>query len=154
MIANTWYEDCQLLLEWFSYEIRCDRAILHDEEVYHEPAKFDPERFLQNGNISFALQPDPNFSFGYGRRCVESSTSVYNYPHNIVLIRICPGRHLALNSAWLAVVSILATYDIGKAVDDHGNAVEPRVEFTDGLVRYDDEPMTVERCRLPSFKPP
>lgn len=44
------------------------RAILHDEEVYPESSKFNPERFLHNGTISFELQPDPNFSFGYGRR--------------------------------------------------------------------------------------
>ncbi len=50
------------------------RAILHDEEVYPEPSKFDPERFLKNESVSFELQPDPNFSFGYGRRyeCASS----------------------------------------------------------------------------------
>lgn len=57
-------------------------------------------------------------------------------PH--ILSSICPGRHLALNSAWIAVASILATYDISKAVDDNGSIIEPKVEFTDGLVRYAD----------------
>ncbi|KJA26058.1 hypothetical protein HYPSUDRAFT_64270 [Hypholoma sublateritium FD-334 SS-4] len=98
VIANTW-------------------AILHDEEVYPEPSIFNPERFLHNGTINFEVQPDPIFSFGYGRR-------------------ICPGRHLAMNSAWIAVASILATYDISKAVDDNGSIIEPKVEFTDGLVSH------------------
>lgn len=40
-----------------------------------------------------------------------------------------------MNSAWIAVVSILATYNISKALDDNGNIIEPKAEFTDGLVR-------------------
>lgn len=43
-----------------------------------------------------------------------------------------------MNSAWVAVASILATYDISKSVDDSGTFIEPKVEFTDGLVRYVD----------------
>lgn len=34
------------------------------------------------------------------------------------------------------MASILATYNITKAVDANGVVVEPVVEFTDGLVRY------------------
>ena len=40
------------------------RFMLHDPEVYPEPSKFDPERFLGP-----QPQPDPrNVSFGFGRR--------------------------------------------------------------------------------------
>ena len=43
-----------------------------------------------------------------------------------------------MNSAWIAVVSMLATYNISKATDDNGDIVEVKAEFTDGRVRYGD----------------
>ncbi|KAF9481679.1 cytochrome P450 [Pholiota conissans] len=94
-------------------------AILHDEELYPEPHRFNPERFLKDGAINFELQPDPVLTggFGYGRR-------------------VCPGRHLATNTAWIAMTSILATYNISKAVDDEGVVIEPSIAFTDGLVSH------------------
>ncbi|KAF9560813.1 putative CyP450 monooxygenase [Agrocybe pediades] len=93
-------------------------AILHDEEIYPEPFKFDPERFLKDGKLVFD-QPDPTTigAFGFGRR-------------------ICPGRYLASNSSWIAIVSILATYNISKAKDELGNTIEPLIEFTDGVVSH------------------
>ncbi|KJA26070.1 hypothetical protein HYPSUDRAFT_36932 [Hypholoma sublateritium FD-334 SS-4] len=94
-------------------------AILHDERLYPEPFKFDPNRFLKDGVVSFAQQPDPLLtgSFGYGRRN-------------------CPGRYLALDTAWIAIASILATSHIGKTVDGKGQITEPVVAFTDGLVSH------------------
>ncbi|KAF9560814.1 cytochrome P450 [Agrocybe pediades] len=93
-------------------------AILHDEEIYPDPFKFNPERFLENGKLVFK-QPDPTSigAFGFGRR-------------------ICPGRYLASNSGWIAISSILATYDISKAKDEHGNTIEPLIEYADGLVSH------------------
>ncbi|KAF8966595.1 cytochrome P450 [Flammula alnicola] len=93
------------------------RAILHDEELYPAPFQFKPERFLQEEGRG--VQPDPTNigSFGFGRR-------------------ICPGRHLASNSAWIAMAYILSTYNISKAVDADGKVVEPLVKFTDGLVSH------------------
>ncbi|KAF9560815.1 cytochrome P450, partial [Agrocybe pediades] len=99
-------------------------AILHDEEIYPEPFRFNPERFLKDGKLVFD-QPDPTTigAFGFGRR-------------------ICPGRYLASNSSWIAIVSILAIYDISKAKDEQGNTIEPLIEFTDGLVSH-PKPFTV-----------
>ncbi|KJA26055.1 hypothetical protein HYPSUDRAFT_64267 [Hypholoma sublateritium FD-334 SS-4] len=96
------------------------RAILHDEGLYPEPSKFDPDRFLQNGNISFDSQPDPLVAggFGFGRR-------------------VCPGRHLAMNSARIAILSILATYNISKAVDARDETIEPLLRgVTDGVISH------------------
>ncbi|KAF9468079.1 cytochrome P450 [Collybia nuda] len=90
-------------------------AILHDESVYPEPFEFKPERFLrQNGK---QLPPDPAIvgAFGFGRR-------------------ICPGRHFAMDAAWIAIASILACFKISKAVDENGNVIEPAIAYTDGLV--------------------
>ncbi|KAF9479692.1 cytochrome P450 [Pholiota conissans] len=100
-------------------------AILHDETVYPDPFRFDPERFLRNGVINFDDQPDPTIAgaFGYGRR-------------------VCPGRYLAKNSSWMAVSSILAMYDITKAIDDKGVIIAATIRVTDGVISH-PEPFKV-----------
>ncbi|KAJ7460270.1 cytochrome P450 [Mycena latifolia] len=89
-------------------------AILHDEVMYPEPHAFKPERFLTDGKPNPAVR-DPDAAFGFGRR-------------------VCPGRHLATSSVWITVVSILATFDINKAVDDMGNVIEPTGEYLSALI--------------------
>lgn len=49
--------------------------------------------------------------------------------------RICPGRHLAINSVWMAVVSVLATFNFSKAKDAQGNEITVEPLFRDGLLR-------------------
>ncbi|KAK7437040.1 hypothetical protein VKT23_018856 [Stygiomarasmius scandens] len=88
-------------------------AILHDEQVYHDPHKFNPDRFLGQNP-----PPDPAlYAFGFGRR-------------------ICPGRFLALDSAWLVTACILATSTIKKAIDENGKEVEAAIDYVDGLVSH------------------
>ncbi|KAJ7495387.1 cytochrome P450 [Mycena latifolia] len=89
-------------------------AILHDEVMYPDPYAFKPERFLLDGKPNPAVR-DPDAAFGFGRR-------------------VCPGRHLATSSVWITVVSILATFDIQKAVDEVGSIIEPTYEFTPSLI--------------------
>ncbi|KAJ7235512.1 cytochrome P450 [Mycena rebaudengoi] len=75
---------------------------------------FKPERFLLDGK----LNPDvrtPTFAFGFGQR-------------------ICPGRHMAMSSLWISIASILATFDISKAVREDGNVIEPSYEYEPGIV--------------------
>ncbi|KAJ7454131.1 cytochrome P450 [Mycena latifolia] len=84
-------------------------AILHDEAMYPDPHAFKPERFLIDGKANPAVR-DPDAAFGFGRR-------------------VCPGRYLATSSVWITVASILATFDINKAVDDMGNTIEPTGEY-------------------------
>lgn len=48
--------------------------------------------------------------------------------------RICPGRHLGLNSAWLGMAAILSTFSITKALDKNGKPIEPIVGTTGGNV--------------------
>ncbi|KAJ7764873.1 cytochrome P450 [Mycena metata] len=97
-----------------SIVIRNVWALMHDEEIYPDPKSFRPERFLLDGKLNSDMQ-DPEAVFGFGRR-------------------ICPGRHIADSSLWLTIASILATFDINKAVDDNGNVVEPSYEYSSALV--------------------
>ncbi|KAJ6504457.1 cytochrome P450 [Mycena vulgaris] len=86
-------------------------AILHDE----------PNPAVRN----------PDAAFGYGRRCGHSHSNILSaYTRN----RVCPGRHMATSSIWIAVASILATFNITKAVGDDGQVIEPTHEYFPGLI--------------------
>jgi len=44
------------------------RAMLHDENVYPDPASFNPDRFMRDGKLNPDV-PDPALmAFGFGRR--------------------------------------------------------------------------------------
>ncbi|KAF7334975.1 Cytochrome P450 [Mycena venus] len=88
------------------------RGMSLDESVYHNPKSFYPERFLPqplgHGEPHFASS-----AFGYGRR-------------------ICPGLHLAENSLWIAIATILATCNITNTLDEHGNIIVPECVMSEG----------------------
>ncbi|KAI0348398.1 cytochrome P450 [Trametopsis cervina] len=90
-------------------------AILRDETAYQEPHVFNPDRFLKDGKIDPDVLDPATASFGYGRR-------------------ICPGRHLAYESVWLAIASILAVFNFAKAKDAEGNEITPGGGFTAGFM--------------------
>ncbi|KAJ7486314.1 cytochrome P450 [Mycena galericulata] len=90
-------------------------AILHDEETYPDPHAFKPERFLLDGKHNPAVKDPDCAAFGFGRR-------------------ICPGRHMARSSIWFTVVSILATFNIDKALDEAGRTIEPTFEYLSAIV--------------------
>ncbi|KAL0573663.1 hypothetical protein V5O48_008292 [Marasmius crinis-equi] len=89
-------------------------AVLHDEDLYGpDTCGFNPDRFL--GKDGEDLPPDPEpIAFGFGRR-------------------ICPGRHLAVNTIWLVMVHLLHTFKMVKAVDSDGKEIDPVIEYSDGL---------------------
>ncbi|KAF7347917.1 Cytochrome P450 [Mycena venus] len=91
-------------------------AILHDADLFPEPDKFIPERFLPQDGKEPPLRP-VNVAFGFGRR-------------------VCPGRYLALDSSWLVMVCIIKTYIIDMAVDADGKHIVPQVEFAGGVVAH------------------
>ncbi|KAJ3877380.1 cytochrome P450 [Lentinula edodes] len=85
-------------------------AILQDEEVYGPNTDlFNPERFL-NGAGEFNKNLSTEAAFGYGRRQ-------------------CPGKVMAKELMWMAITSILATFDIHSAIGEHGQPLKPNVDY-------------------------
>ena len=105
---------------------------MHDRKVFNDPHEFKPERYLKDGKLNPDVR-DPNCAvFGFGRRSVIATYSpayvLYLFPS------ICPGRHLSDNSLYSVVSCLLAVYDIKPPVDDQGNTVKLKPEFTSGFL--------------------
>ncbi|KAF8191993.1 cytochrome P450 [Mycena galopus ATCC 62051] len=83
--------------------------------MYPDPYAFKPERFLLHGKPNPAVKDPGCAAFGFGRR-------------------ICPGRDMARSSIWITVASILATFNIDKAIDEAGHVIEPTFEYLTALV--------------------
>ncbi|KAJ3560787.1 hypothetical protein NP233_g10605 [Leucocoprinus birnbaumii] len=91
-------------------------AILHDESEYSDPFTFIPERFLtKEGKINKNVRDPRTACFGFGRR-------------------ICPARFMAFPAVWVAVASIIYSFDIKQAVDEDGNVMELSHEYSSALV--------------------
>ncbi|KAH9917066.1 cytochrome P450 [Fomitopsis serialis] len=94
-------------------------AIFRDPEMYPEPDVFKPERFLTiDADEDFKLKDPKKMMFGFGRS------------------RICPGRYFADDNVWLAAACIIATLDIGKARNDHGQEITPAPRFISGTIMH------------------
>ncbi|KAF5365973.1 hypothetical protein D9758_006612 [Tetrapyrgos nigripes] len=120
------------------YFIPKGKAILHDENLYPDPLTFNPDRFLrtepQRGApcAKHSLNPDPElYAFGFGRR-------------------ICPGRHLALDTSWLVLACLLATCNISRISSDNtdpkSKEIDPIADFADGVVVH---PKPFKSCISP-----
>lgn len=80
-----------------------------------DPFSFKPDRFMKDGRLHLTVEHPAIAAFGFGRR-------------------ICPGRHLAYSSVWITVASILAGFEITKAVDEDGMVIEPNDKVRPVLV--------------------
>lgn len=83
-------------------------GFMHDPNLYSDPMRFKPERFLGE-------QPDPDphtMCFGFGRR-------------------VCPGRVLADMSVYLTIAQSLAVFKISTPAGIHNKA-----EFEAGIISH------------------
>ncbi|KAJ7454135.1 cytochrome P450 [Mycena latifolia] len=84
-------------------------AMLQNAAVYGPDVdKFQPARWLKDGELDPTV-PSIDPAFGFGRRS-------------------CAGKEMALKTIWLAVASILATFDIGDKLDASGAPIVPSHE--------------------------
>lgn len=74
--------------------------LAHDPAVYHSPAEFKPERFLEPYNEP----PVSEIAFGFGRRA-------------------CPGRHIAEQTMFLCIAQTLAVFSIRKTENEQGKHI-------------------------------
>jgi cytochrome P450 len=90
--------------------LRCFRAILHDPEIYPDPEKFKPERFL---NPDGSVRDDPTLSlaFGIGKRA-------------------CPGRHFVNATIFIITSSVLSVFNVTKAKDENGHEIPVKAAVT------------------------
>ncbi|KAH8114956.1 cytochrome P450 [Phellopilus nigrolimitatus] len=103
--------------------------MMRDEKFFPNPEQFSPKRFLDkiskrdgdklvdatSGLNSLELDDPSSLVFGFGRR-------------------ICPGRFFADASVWLAIVNILAAFDIKPPLDpDSGQEKIPNADFCWGV---------------------
>lgn len=67
------------------------------------------------------------FSVGERLPCTDLSLVLY--------YSVCPGKHLAEASVWIAIATFLAAFEISPWEDEFGNQVLPKAEYHVGLTR-------------------
>ncbi|KAI6039862.1 CyP450 monooxygenase [Pisolithus marmoratus] len=93
----------------------CILAMTHNEEKYPDPMRFMPERFIaKDGSLT---DDTGEIQYGFGRR-------------------ICVGKYFAEASVWIAMVTILAAFNVNKAKDQFGNDIDVEPEFTPGAIMF------------------
>ena len=87
---------------------KISRAVLHNPELYPDPERFKPERFL-NEDGTFRDDPIIALAFGAGKR-------------------ICPARHLVEMILFIFVSSALSVFHVKKAKDENGYEIPVKIE--------------------------
>ncbi|KAG8688170.1 hypothetical protein FRC09_013074, partial [Ceratobasidium sp. 395] len=109
-------DDNNVISEGKTYRIPANTLVivnswqmLHNPDVYFEPERFMPERYLVANP-----PPDPeSYAFGFGRR-------------------ICPGIHVAQQS----MCNTLANFNTTKAKDENGLEVTPEERYTNDIISH------------------
>ncbi|KAJ8518821.1 hypothetical protein ONZ45_g4149 [Pleurotus djamor] len=113
MLAMILHPECQRL-----GQEEVDRVVGRDRLPSFQDLKSLPyiNAIVEETLRSQGGNDEPGFSaaFGYGRR-------------------ICPGRHLANSSLFIAVATILSTLNLSKVKGPNGNEITPEVEYVTGI---------------------
>ncbi|KAH9896527.1 cytochrome P450 [Cubamyces lactineus] len=88
-------------------------SIAFEPRGLYSPDLFEPERWLVTDQEDMPLDP-ADWTFGFARR-------------------ICPGKHLAENSVFIFISTLLAMFDIGPPKN---GAIRVEFEFEKGMVSY------------------
>jgi len=115
IVGNSWSAFFSPACQRCSCQAR--RGILHDPDVYPDPHRFVPERFVNHNNDKQHLSPaDPlSVAFGYGRRA-------------------CPGRFMAEAQVWMSIACILSAFEITPAIDTNGSPIKVVPSFSSGMI--------------------
>ncbi|OJT07746.1 O-methylsterigmatocystin oxidoreductase [Trametes pubescens] len=108
-----------------------------DEAVFPNPEEFNPERYLEEDldEVTAKARDPRNYVFGFGRRR-------------------CPGQWMIDSSLWIAIASMLASFDIRKAVDEFGNVIEPEIVYDNSVFttlkpfKYDIRPRSAQAVKV------
>ncbi|KZS94044.1 cytochrome P450 [Sistotremastrum niveocremeum HHB9708] len=92
-------------------------AMMTNSRDFPNPSEFNPGRFLYTLRADIAKPED--IAFGFGRR-------------------ICPGRHFADAWVWLAMINMLALFEISPEIGLDGKPILPDLEYEEGLVRCEN----------------
>ncbi|KAJ4486287.1 cytochrome P450 2 Le.CYP2 [Lentinula aciculospora] len=92
------------------------RAMNRNPNMYTDPDQFLPERYLESSTGPFE-SIDNIYAYGFGRR-------------------VCAGRHIADNTVWLTIATVLAAFTLSKAKDENGDEIDIPGEFTNHFFRH------------------
>jgi len=87
-----------------------------NETMYPSPNTFNPERFFGPEKMASEASQQVEAVWGFGRR-------------------ICPGRFFAEANIWMLMTNMIATMNIGKAVDEMGREIGASEEYVGSFVR-------------------
>ncbi|THU92229.1 cytochrome P450 [Dendrothele bispora CBS 962.96] len=103
-------------------------AITHNPDQYTSPEKFIPERYLNKDGSFNEKYVNINTidAYGYGRR-------------------VCVGRHVADDTLWLTMASILATMNVSRVCEDESEVLDIEKYYTDAALCH---PHTIPGCKV------
>lgn len=91
------------------------RAITRDPQVFPDPERVDPTRYLSSNGKELAEIVNSNI-FGWGRR-------------------MCPGKEMAEGSIFISIATFLATFTVTKPRDKQGYEYVPEIHWSPAFIR-------------------